>query len=50
MDFTIGTIATLWRDAPDLRVPFILVASRTGDDVNIRVRFLDLESPPGSKL
>ncbi|MBI4580167.1 MAG: DUF5615 family PIN-like protein [Planctomycetes bacterium] len=36
--FTIGSINALLREDPDLRPPFILVATRQGDEVAMRVR------------
>lgn len=38
--FTIGTLSTLLATNPDVVSPFIVVARRTGDQVNIRIRQL----------
>ena len=39
-DFTIKTLEAIRNNAPEVMLPFILVAERTGDTVKIRVRLL----------
>ena len=38
--FTIGSLQTLFEQAPDVSVPFLIVVKRSGENVTIRVRSL----------
>lgn len=41
--FTIETLQSLFDATPEVQIPFIVVAKRSGPDVMIRVRLLDAD-------